>query len=71
MKYGSIICTTLFVLGVVLSLVQLWFAPFDAEIFTKILITLMALFVIALGIALVFREYLSDKELKKKGYIDE
>ena len=71
MKYGSIICTTLFVIGVVLSLVQLWFSPFEAEIFTKILITLAAIFVIALGVSLVFKEYISDKEMKKKGYIDE
>jgi hypothetical protein len=29
-----------------------------------------AFFVIALGITLVVKEYLSEKEMKKKGYID-
>jgi len=70
MKYGSIICTGLFVLGVALSLVQLWFAPLDPELFFKLIITITALFVVALGITLVFKEYLSEKEMKKKGFID-
>lgn len=70
MKYGSIVCTVLFVLGVVLFLVQLWFAPFEAAFFTKLLITIGAFFVVALGITLVFKEYLSEKEMKKKGFID-
>lgn len=70
MKYGSIICTALFILGIVLSLIQLWIEPFDAALFAKLLITIIAFFVIALGITLVFKEYLSEKEMKKKGYID-
>lgn len=70
MKYGSIICTALFVLGVALSLVQLWFAPLSAELFFKLIVTIGAFFVVALGITLVLREYVSDKEMKKKGYID-
>jgi hypothetical protein len=70
MKYGSIVCTLLFVLGVVLSLVQMWFAPFTPELFWKLLITIGSFFVIALGITLVFKEYLSEKEMKDKGYID-
>lgn len=70
MKYGSIVSTALFVLGVLVSLVQLWFAPFETAIFWKILITIGAFFIVALGITLVFKEYLSEKEMKKKGYID-
>ena len=70
MKYGSIICTILFVLGVALSLIQMWFAPLEPELFFKLLITIGAFFVVALGITLVFKEYLSEKEMKKKGFID-
>ncbi len=70
MKYGSIVCTVLFVLGVVLSLVQMWFSPLEPGVFLKLLITISAFFIIALGITLVFKEYLSEKEMKKKGYID-
>lgn len=70
MKYGSIVCTALFVLGVILSLVQLWFTPFEPDLFFKLMVTISAFFVVALGITLVFKEYLSEKEMKKKGYID-
>lgn len=70
MKYGSIVCTVLFVLAVVLSLVQMWFAPLAALLFWKLLITLGAFFTIALAVTLVFNEYLSAKDMKKKGYID-
>lgn len=70
MKYGSIVCTVLFVFGVLLSLLQMWLTPLNPELFWKLLITIAAFFVVALGITLVFKEYLSEKEMKKKGYID-
>ncbi|HEY5717505.1 MAG TPA: hypothetical protein VIS52_03365 [Motiliproteus sp.] len=60
----------LFVLAVLLALVQMWFAPFDPAIFMKLLITLGAFFIIALGITLVTKEYFNEKEMKKKGYLD-
>ena len=70
MKYGSVVCTILFVLEVLLFLVQMWFSPLDLELFWKMFITIGAFFIVALGITLVFKEYLSEKEMKKKGYID-
>ncbi len=70
MKYGSIICTVLFVLGVTISLLQLWFSIMNAELYFKTIITISAFFVVSLAITLVFKEYLSEKEMKKKGYID-
>ena len=70
MKGGSIICSALFVLAILLSLIQMWFSLFEVELFWKLLITIGAFFIIALAITLVFKEYLSEKEMKKKGYID-
>ena len=70
MKYGSIVCTALFVFGVVLSLVQMWFSPLDVVLYWKLIITTGAFFIVALIITLVFKEYLSEKEMKKKGFID-
>lgn len=70
MKYGFIICTLLFVAGVVLCLVQLWFSPMEAALFMKLLLTIGALLVVALVITLVAREYLGEKDMKKNGYID-
>lgn len=70
MKYGSIVCTVLFSVSVILAVVQLWLSPIDAEIFWKIQLTLGAFFVLALGVTIVTKEYLSEKEMKDKGYID-
>lgn len=70
MKYGSIVCTVLFVIGVLLSIIQMWFAPFDSGLFWKLLITISAFFVVSLAITLVFKEYLSEKEMRDKNYID-
>lgn len=70
MKGGAIVCTTLFVVAVLLSLVQMWFSIIETEMFWKLLITIGAFFIIALGVTLVTKEYLSNKEMKKKGYLD-
>ncbi len=70
MKTGSIICLALFVVTALLVLMQMWFTPLSAEVFTKIVITLVVLFVVALGITLVKKEYVEEKEMKDSGYID-
>jgi hypothetical protein len=70
MKYGSVVCTVLFIFGVVLSLAQMWFSFLEPALFLKLLITIGAFFLIALVITLVFKEYLSEREMKDKGYID-
>ncbi len=70
MKFGAIACLILFICGALLSLIQMWFAPLDSEIFFKVLITLGVLFVITLGVSLVRREYIDNKEMEKNNYID-
>jgi len=70
MKTGSIVCMILFVLGVGLSLLQLWFSPFETIMFWKLLLTLAAFFVVTLAVTLVIKEYLSEKDMKQKGFID-
>ncbi len=70
MKTGSIICLAIFVLGAILSLTQLWFSPFDVEVFVKIMITLGVIFVVVLGITLVKKEYIENKKMKDSGHID-
>lgn len=66
----GIVCTFLFILGVVLSLLQMWLGLFESRLFFKLLITICAFFLVSLAITLVFKEYLSEKEMKKKGFID-
>lgn len=70
MKAGSIVCLAIFVMAALLSLAQMWFSPLDARMFVKIIITLCVLFVVALGITLVKKEYLDNKKMKDSGYID-
>ena len=70
MKTGSIICLVLFVAAAVLILAQMWFTPLGAEVFTKVLITLAVLFVVALGVTLVKKEYVEEKDMKDSGHID-
>ena len=70
MKTGSIICLVIFVLGAMISLAQLWFSPFDVEVFVKTMITLGVIFVVVLGITLVKKEYIENKKMKDSGHID-
>lgn len=49
-----------FVAGVILGLAQLWFAPWSAETFLKIEVTLAALLLIAVVVFYVIREHKDD-----------
>ncbi len=70
MKTGIIISTTLFVTGVLLSLIQLWFAPWSRELFDKMIFTIAGLFVITLVVSFVYKEYKENKKLKDGGDLD-
>ena len=70
MKVGSIVCLVLFVLAAGLFLAQMWFSIMEAESFVKTMVTLVVLFVVALGITLVKKEYVDEKKMKDSGYID-
>ncbi|MGR9085695.1 MAG: hypothetical protein ACU841_01300 [Gammaproteobacteria bacterium] len=70
MKTGAFICLAIFVAWVVVALLQLWFDIVSGVLFWKLTITAGALFVVVLGISLVYREYLEDKKLKDDGYLD-
>jgi hypothetical protein len=70
MRVGAFVCLAIFVAWVGMSLLQLWFDILSGAMFWKLTITAGALFIVVLGIALVVREYLSEKKLKDGGYID-
>ena len=70
MRMGSIICLVLFVAAAGLFLAQMWFSLLEAQAFIKTMVTLIVLFVVALGITLVKKEYVDEKKLKDSGYID-
>lgn len=63
--------TGLFVLGVVLSLIQLWFEPWPADLFTKLEMTLAGLFVIVAGVCFVRNEYGENKRTRSGESLDD
>lgn len=71
MKIGVGICLAIVVLWTALALLQLWFSLLTTEVFIKLTISAVVIVAAVLLVALGIREYLSDKELKSKGFIDE
>ena len=70
MRIASIFCLIVCVLWVLLAIADMWLDIMSAEIFIKLTVTLGLIAVLVLGIALVRREYVDEKQLKKDKYID-
>lgn len=70
MKTGIIISTALFVIGILMFIVQVWFAPWSRELFDKMIFTIAGLFVITLVVSFVYKEYKENKKLKDGGDLD-
>lgn len=54
-----------------LAIIQLWLTPMDALTFVKISATAAVLEVVILIAGLARREYCEERDLKKKGFLDE
>jgi hypothetical protein len=70
MKIGIIACLTITILWVLLAISQLWFDVVSAEIFSKLTVTAGILVAAILVVTLGIREYLSEKEMKSKDFIN-
>ncbi|AEG02800.1 hypothetical protein [Methylomonas methanica] len=71
MKYGIGISLIIVVLWSAIALLQLWFSLLAAHVFIKLTVSAVLIIAAVLLVALGIREYLSDKDLKSKGFIDE
>ena len=71
MKFGVGICLAIVVLWAGLALLQLWFSLLAIEVFIKISISAIVIIAAVLLVSLGIREYLTDKDLKAKGFIDD
>ena len=71
MKYGVISALFISILWSVLAILQLWFSILETDVFVKLTVTTGILLVIIVIVTLVIREYLSDKQLKKDGFLDD
>lgn len=61
MKNSIILGTVLFVVAIITGLIQLWFTPWNPELFLKLELTIGALFLIVLVIWFIAKEYKEDK----------
>lgn len=71
MKTGIIACLSITVAWALLFVAQLWAPLVSGEVFLKITMTAGVAVVLILIITLAIREYLTEKDLKSKGFIDE
>jgi membrane protein YdbS with pleckstrin-like domain len=71
MKIASIISGIVFLVYAIILLVQVW--SLDAmswETFIKLTITAGVIIVVTFGLAMLYREYIQESEMKKDKYID-
>jgi membrane protein YdbS with pleckstrin-like domain len=71
MKIASIISGVVFLVYAIILLVQVW--SLDAmswETFIKLTITAGVIIVVTFGLAMLYREYIQESEMKKDKYID-
>jgi len=61
----------LFILGVLLALVELWFSPWEPELFMKLEITVGAFLLVIVVVAFVRREYKENKAIRSGDRLDE
>jgi uncharacterized membrane protein YcjF (UPF0283 family) len=64
MKYGVLVSALLFIAGILIMLLQLWFSPWSQQVFMKIMITVAAFFVISIVVAFVNKEIKDTRQLK-------
>ena len=70
MKASTLICFLLFLAGVALFLLQLWFQPWGAEIFFKMIVTDGVLFGVSLVAAFLIGEGKASKKLNGGNELD-
>ncbi len=70
MKIASIVSGTVFALYAVFLLVWLWGESISWENFVKVSITAGVIVVATMGLALLYREYVDEKEMKEEKFLD-
>ena len=64
MRFGTKFCISLFVLGALIALVQMWFVVVPVDIFFKVEMTLGIVFVVTLVLTFFAREAAETKRLR-------
>ena len=70
MKVASIISGLVFAIYAILLLVQIWAESMSWTTFFKLSLTAGVIIVVTFGLAMLYREYIQESEMKKDKYID-
>ena len=70
MKLASYVAIIVVALWSLMTLAQLWLESFSLDLYLKLTLTLALVGAGIVMIALIFREYSSEKKLKKDKFID-
>lgn len=70
MKLASITTAVILALYTIFLLLQLWGSIVSWAIFTKVTITAAVIVVTVLGLAMLYREYIQEKDMKNENYLD-
>ena len=65
MKLSSIFCLTLIVIAIIMSLTQFWFAPITTALFIRVMLSIVAVFLITIAGILVKQESIETDKLQK------
>jgi hypothetical protein len=67
MKFSTVLPFLLFLSGIVIFLIQLWFQVWGPELFIKIMITNGAFFIISLVLSFLIKEKRASDRMNKSG----
>ena len=70
MKRAATISIILISVWAVLALLQLWFDFLPGELFLKTSITFLIIGGVAVGVALIHKEYIEEQQMEQDKYID-
>jgi len=70
MKIASIVTGVILAAYAVFALIWLWGTSISWATFVKVTITAGVIVIVVLGLALLYREYVEEKEMKKDGFLD-
>ncbi len=70
MKIASIISGIVLAVYAIMFLVQIWMEAMSWTLFFKWTLTAAVIIVVTFGLALLYREYVEEKEMKKEKYLD-
>ncbi len=70
MKIASIVTGIILIAYAIFALVWLWGESISWEVFIKTSITAAVIVVAVVGSALLYREYVEEREMKRDNYLD-